>query len=314
MAPPGAHRRTGQIRAERAGRNRHGVGQVGRLRYARPHGSAQRARGGGPPRTHRALPQPDEGPCPRPARGAGRPGAPRAAGGGCRWGHPGRAAGMGPHPCPLDRDQPGHAPPRDPAPARVVAGVPAQPAVRHRRRGAHLPWCVRVARGPRAAQVASSGRAARGGPDVHRRVGDRGRSRPHSRPTARRRGRGRRHRRQRARSRGHRAVEPLRAGCVPGTFGRGGHGGDHRLDSHGPTLEPRHRGHGCRWNARTPGPVRGHRPAQRPRPAGPGFPRDPGRGRRPDGPARGPGHLDAGVRPVSTRRGDPGRDRAGAVR
>ena len=185
VAAPGPHRRPGLVRPARARRDRDGVGQVGRLRDAGADRGPRRARGRRAPGTDRALPEPDQGPGPRPARRAQRPGPARPACRRRRRGHPRRAARLGADPRPVDRDQPGHAPSRDPAPPRGVAGVPAQPAVRHRRRGAHLPGRLRLARGPGPAAAAPGGRPARGDADVHRRLGDRGRPATHGRPPAR---------------------------------------------------------------------------------------------------------------------------------
>ena len=71
--------------------------------------------------------------------------------GGLRRGHPGRGTGLGPAALALDRHQPGHAAPRDPARAPEVVEHPAPGRLRRHRRVPRLPRGVRLARRARAA-------------------------------------------------------------------------------------------------------------------------------------------------------------------
>ena len=114
VAPPGGRRAARPRRPARRGGDRDGVGEVAGLPTAGPDPAR-----GGPPRL-RALPGSDQGAGPRPARLGGRPGRSLGAPGRLRRGHPRRGARLGAAALAVDRDQPGHAPPRDPAGAPEV--------------------------------------------------------------------------------------------------------------------------------------------------------------------------------------------------
>ena len=187
-------------RPPRRPRGRRTVGTPGRGRAARLGGPARRrghrhrvrevpglpaaradAARAGPARL-RPLPGPDQGAGPRPAGVGG--GARRSVGaaGGLRRGHPGRGTGLGAAALAVDRHQPGHAAPRDPARPPEVVQHAAPGRVRGHRRVPRLSRGLRFARRARAPTAAPHLPPLRGRAGVRAGLGDGGRSRPRPRP------------------------------------------------------------------------------------------------------------------------------------
>ena len=102
---------------------------------------------------------------------------PLGAAGGLRRRHPRRGARLGAPPLAVDRDQPRHAAPRDPAGPPEVVEHPAPGRLRRHRRVPRLPRRLRLPRRPRAAPAAPDLPSLRRGAGVRAGVGDRRRAR-----------------------------------------------------------------------------------------------------------------------------------------
>ena len=161
-------RGVGGSRARRArGRHhRHGQRQDAGLQPAGARRNRSRPEGA------RAVPLSDEGSRAGPGAQPDGPRRARRAAGHLRRGHADRSAAPGANVGQRHPVQPGHAPPRRPAPSRPLGGRAREPRVRHRRRGARVPRRVRLARCERAATPPAAGGRLPGRAAVPARVRD----------------------------------------------------------------------------------------------------------------------------------------------